>query len=134
MYNMQHYLVEVMSRCTNKLSIVVLQRSDALSKIIQHWGCESMEKQLIDHWKVQESTGRNKKDDYDVDENLKLIKINCSSKKHEEMRKVFAQYGKRSPDFNCKREHAEKAEENIRKIFDQYEKQNRIPNWAERRY
>ena len=69
-----------------------------------------------------------------MDENLKLIKINCSSKKHEEMRKVFAQYGKRSPDFNCKREHAEKAEENIRKIFDQYEKQNRIPNWAERRY
>ena len=117
MYNMQHYLVEVMARCTNKLSIVVLQRSDALSKIIKHWEGESMEKKLIHHWKVQESTGGKKKINYDVDESLKLIKINCCSKDHEEMQKKFHQYGKRDPDFNRKHIDAEKAEESIRKRY-----------------
>ena len=115
MYNMQHYFVEVMARCTNKLSIVVLQRSDALSKIIKHWEGESMEKKLIDHWKVQESTGGKKKSNYYVDESLKLIKINCCSKEHEEMQKIFHQYGKRDLDFNRKHIDAEKAGENIRK-------------------
>ena len=115
MYNMQHYLVEVMARCTNKLSIVVLQRSDALSKIIKHWEGESMEKKLIHHWKVQESTGGKKKINYDVDESLKLIKINCCSKEHEEMQKIFHQYGKRDLDFHRKHIDAEKAGENIRK-------------------
>ena len=113
MYSMQHYLVEVMARCTNKLSIVVLQRSDALSKIIKHWEDESKEKNLIDHWKLQESTKVGKKDDYHVDENLRLIKINCSSKKHEEMRKILDQYGKQNRELK----HAEKAEEDIRKRY-----------------
>ena len=117
MYNMQHYLVEVMARCTNKLSIVVLQRSDALSKIIKHWEGESMEKKLIHHWKVQESTGGKKKINYDVDESLKLIKINCCSEEHEEMQKIFHQYRKRDLDFNRKHIDVEKAEENIRKRY-----------------
>ena len=117
MYNMQHYLVEVMARCTNKLSIVVLQRSDALSKIIKHWEGKPKEKQLIDHWKIQESTKVRKTENYDVDENLRLIKVNCSSKKYEEMRQIFHQREKRNHDFNGKRKHAEKAEENIRKRY-----------------
>ena len=117
MYNMQHYLVEVMARCTNKLSIVVLQRSDALSKIIKHWEGKSKENSLIDHWKVQESIEGRKINDYDVDENLRLIKINYSSKKHEEMRKMLDQYGKQSRAFSRNRERAEKAEAVIRKRY-----------------
>ena len=115
MYNMQHYLVEVMARCTNKLSIVVLRKSDALSKIIRHWESESEEKQLIDHWKAQESTKGRKIDDYDVNENLRLIQINCSSKKHEKMRKIFNQHGKRNRDL--KRKLTEEAQEIIRKRY-----------------
>ena len=117
MYSMQHYLVEVMARCTNKLSVVVLRRSDALSKIIKHWEGESKEKQLIDHWKVQESTAGKKEDNYDVDENLKLIKINFSSKEHEEMRQTFNQHGKQNRNFDHKLKNAEKAQENIRKRY-----------------
>ena len=121
MYMMQHYLVEVMARCTNKLCILVLQRSDALSKIIQHWQGRSKEKKLIDHWKVQESTEGMKIDDYDVenydDENLRLIKINFFSKKHEGMRQIFSQHGQQNLDFNRKRKRAEKAEEYIRKRY-----------------
>ena len=115
MCDMQHYLIEVMARCTDKLSIVVLQRSNALSKIIQHWECESKEKQLIDHWKVKESLEGKKIDDYDVDENLKLITINCSTKKHGEMGKMFDQHEKQDIDFNRKRRRAEKVEEDSRK-------------------
>ena len=117
MYMMQHYLVEVMARCTNKLCIVVLQRSDALSKIIQHWEGRSMETKLIDLWKVQESLEGTKIDDYDVDENLRLIKINFSSKKHEEVRQIFNQHGQQNLAFNPKRKHAEKAKEYIRKRY-----------------
>ena len=117
MYNMQHYLVEVIARCTNKLSIVVLRRSDALSKIINHWEGESKGKQLIDSWKVQESAKGRMIGDYYVDENLKLIKINCSSKKHEEMRHICNQHGKQNCDFNHKIKRSEQAQEHIRKRY-----------------
>ena len=117
MYNMQHYLVEVMARCTNKLSIVVLRRSDALSKIIKHWEDESKEKNLIDHWKVQESTKLGKREDYYVDENSRLIKINFSSENHEEMRKKFNQHGKQNRNFNRNLKRAGEAQENIRERY-----------------
>ena len=117
MYNMQHYLVEVMARCTNKLSIVVLQRSDALSKITQHWRDESKEKQLIDHWKVQESTGGSKKKNYVVYKNSKLMEINCCSKEHEEMQNIFHQDGKRNHGAKRKHVDPEEIKEDIRKRY-----------------
>ena len=91
MYNMQHYLVEVMARSTNKLSIVVLYRSDALSKITAQWEDElnGQQLQLIDQWKVCKSTGGQTKDDFYEDKTLNHIAINCSSKNHEELRKKF---------------------------------------------
>ena len=71
MYIMQHYLVVVMARCTSKLSILVLQKSDALSKIIQYWEDESKEKELIDHWKVHENKEGKMKDGYVEERNSK---------------------------------------------------------------
>ena len=118
MYIMQHYLVEVMARCTNKLSVVVLHRSDALSKITKHWEGDSMEKQFIDHWKIRKRLKGKRNIAYDEDTELKLIKINCSSEKHKEILKIIQQHKKRNCDFNRKRKRAEeKAEENIRKRY-----------------
>ena len=115
---MQYYLVEVMARCTNKLSVVVLDRSDALSKIIKHWEGDSMEKQLIDHWKIRKRSKGRRKIAYDEDAELKLIKINCSSEKHKEMLKIIQQHEKRNRDFNRKRKRGEeKAKEDIRKRY-----------------
>ena len=116
MYNMQHYLAEVMARCTNKLSILVLQRSDALSKIIQHWENKSKKEKLIDHWKVQKSKEVCDYDsDYRLDKNKKLVKINFSSKRHKEMQQKFDPHEKR--DFNGKRKSTKKAKESIQKRY-----------------
>ena len=67
---------------------------------------------MIDHWKVQKITKGRKIVDYYVNKKSRLIEINCSSKKHEEMRKIFNQHGMSNRDFNGKR--AEKAQEFIR--------------------
>ena len=55
--------------------------------------------------------------DYYEDENLKLIKINCSLKKHEEMRHICNQHGKQNRDFNHKNKRSEQAQEHIRKRY-----------------
>ena len=117
MYSMQHYLVEVMARCTNKLSIVAVQRSDALSRIIMHWENGLSGQLLIDQWKIQRSIGGIKRGDYQEDKDLKLITIDCSSKNHEEMRKMFDQHEKKNDAFNITHIRAEEleAEEFIQK-------------------
>ena len=117
MYSMQHYLVEVMARCTNKLSIVVLQRSVALSRIIMHWEDGLRGKRLVEQWKIQRSIGETKIGNYQEDKNLKLITIDCSSKNLEEMRKIWDQHKKQNCDFNVTHVRAEElaAEEFIQK-------------------
>ena len=57
-YNIQHYLVETMARCTTKLNIVVLQKSETISNIIAQWERELDGQPLIEHWKVQFNRGR----------------------------------------------------------------------------
>ena len=47
-YFLQPYLVESLSRCTSKLTIVVLQTSTTLTKITEEW----KKNQLVDQWKV----------------------------------------------------------------------------------
>ena len=89
-YSMQHYLVEAMARCTSKLNIVVLEKSDAMSRIVEQWKCGLKEQQLVDHWKVKISSGEKKEPNYQ--EHKELITINGSSKDHEKMRQIFDQH------------------------------------------
>ena len=97
-YSVQHYLVEAMARCSNKLNIVVLEKSDATSKIISQWDYGLNGQKLIDQWKVKIITGGGK--EVDIDEKLKLIKISSYPKNHDEMRKIFDQHAKQNLAWN----------------------------------
>ena len=110
-YSLQHYLVEAMTRCTNKLAIVVLERSKAISKIIAQWKDGLNGQQLIDQWKVEINKGRKKEVGYQKDTKLNMIAVNDSLKNHEEMQNIFDKYGKQSLSWNV----THKAEEIIQK-------------------
>ena len=88
-YCVQHYLVEAMARCTNNLAVVVLEKSETVSRIIEKWEDGLDRKSLIDRWKVQINAGVKKNVNYDIAEEQKLVTINGSSKEHEEMRRKF---------------------------------------------
>ena len=102
-YSMQHYLVEAMARCTNNLAIVVLEKSDVISKIISQWENGLKGQQLIDQWKVRIITESEEEVDYYEDKKSNLITINGSSKNHEEMRKIFVQRKDQNHAFNVTR-------------------------------
>ena len=57
-YFIQHYLVEILARCTLKLSIVVLQDSTTLTKVTQEWETN----QLVNQWKTICNKGTQKRD------------------------------------------------------------------------
>ena len=64
-YFQQHYLVEMLARCTWKLSVVVLRNSAALNYVIDKWKSDG----LVNHWKTGISLKKNQ------DENYKLLCI-----------------------------------------------------------
>ena len=101
-YSLQHYLVETMARCTNKLNIVVLEKSDAFSKIKARWECGLKGKKLIDQCNVQIISEKEKEVDHHEDERLNLITICGYSKDREKMRKIFDQHEPRNRDRNMK--------------------------------
>ena len=102
-YSVQHYLVEAMARSTNKLNIVVLEKTDTISKIIAQWEDGLNGHHLIDHWKVQISKGEKKKIGCQNDTKLKLITTNDSSNNLEEMQKIFNQHVRPSRACNIAR-------------------------------
>ena len=91
-YSIQHYFVEVMARCTSKLAIMVLQRSETISQIADDWKDRNKNQQLIHEWKIDIKSLGNMKSNFQIDKNLNVITINCSSKDHEKMRYKFDQY------------------------------------------
>ena len=101
-YSVQHYLVEAMARCTSKLNIVVLEKSDAVSKIIAQWEDGLNGQQLLNQWKVQ-ITEEEREVDYHENRNLNLITINRSSKNHEEIRKILDQHKNQNRIFDVTR-------------------------------
>ena len=59
-YFEQHYLVEMLARCTSKLLIVVLQNSSALDYVITKWKTQD----LVNQWKTEISLKNNQNKDY----------------------------------------------------------------------
>ena len=94
-YSVQHYLVEAMARCTNKLNIVVLEESEALSKITAHWKEGLNGKQLVEPWKIQFKKGK-KEVEYQKDTKRTLTPINDSSRNLEKMQKIYDKYKKQN--------------------------------------
>ena len=112
-YNVQHYLVEAMARCTIKLAVVVLQRSEAISQITGEWKDRNKNEQLIDEWKIEIKAVGNMEPNFKIDKNLNVIMINCSSKDHEKMRFKFDQYKEDNFGANFQ----EKAKELLQKRY-----------------
>ena len=110
-YCVQHYLVEAMARCTNNLAVVVLEKSETVSRIIEKWEDGLDRKSLIDRWKVQVNAGVKKNVNYDIAEEQKLVTINGSSKEHEEMRRKFDHHIEENHNLNIE----QTAEELIQK-------------------
>ena len=98
-YNVQHYLVETMTRCTTKLNIVVLQKSESISNIIAQWEKELDNQPLIEHWKVQFNRER-KETGYHKNTKLNIVTIDDSLINDEVTRKIFDPHGKESRSSN----------------------------------
>ena len=94
-YNVQHYLVETMARCTTKLNIVVLQKSESISNIIAQWEKELDGQPLTEHWKVQFNRER-KETGYHKNTKLNIVTIDDSLINDEVTRKIFDPHGKES--------------------------------------
>ena len=88
-----------MARCTTKLNIVVLQKSESISNIIAQWERELDGQPLIEHWKVQFNSGR-KETGYHKNTKLNIVTIDDSIINDEFMRKIFDQHGKESRASN----------------------------------
>ena len=102
MYNLQHYLVETMARCTTKLNIVVLQKSETISNIVAQWEKELDGQPLIEHWKVQFNRER-KETGYQENTKLNIVAIDDSLMNDEVARKIFDRHGKESRASNIRR-------------------------------
>ena len=112
-YNVQHYLVEAMARCTIKLAVVVLQRSEAISQITDEWKGRNKNEQLIDEWKIEIKAVGKMKPNFKIDKDLNVIMINCSSEDHEKMQCKFDQYKEDNFGANFQ----EKAKELLQKRY-----------------
>ena len=89
-YSIQHYLVEAMTRCTSKLAVVVLERSNTLSGITAQWKAGRKGKPLIDHKKIEMMKER-KKGHFSGDfrEKLNVISVNPFSENHKQLKVKF---------------------------------------------
>ena len=98
-YNIPHYLVETMARCTTKLNIVVLQKSETISNIIAQWERELDGQPLIEHWKVQFNRGR-KETGCHKNTKLNIVTIDDSVINDKVARKIVDRHGKESRSSN----------------------------------
>ena len=99
-YCLQHYLVETMARCTTKLNIVVLAKSDTISKIIAEWEKKLDGQPLIDQWKVQFKGSREAF--YQKDTKFNIITIDDFLLGNEVARKIFDRHAKESRPSNVR--------------------------------
>ena len=86
-YFLQHYLVEMLSRCTSELFIVVLRKSSALDYVIGKWKT----KKLVNQWKTEISKKNNQNKDcqFDCVDEQMIIKGKFKSKYYMQMEEAF---------------------------------------------
>ena len=86
-YFEQHYLVEMLTRCTSKLFIVVLQNSPALTNILEKWKTE----ELVNQWKTEISKKRNQTKDskFNWNDEQRIINGTIKSKYYEKLAEAF---------------------------------------------
>ena len=89
-YFLQHYVVEAIARCTSQLDMIVMEKIESLTAIIEKWKSGFCDVALIEPWKVMisEDKEQNRKD-FIKDENEKLITIYNHSRKHQAILKEY---------------------------------------------
>ena len=107
-----------MTRCTSKLAVVVLEKSDTLSGITNKWKAGRKGKPLIDDWKI-EIVKERKKGQFSGDfrAKLKVISINPFSKNHMQLKVKFDNDEAQYKEENLGSMMAREAEEKIRKRY-----------------
>ena len=86
-YFEQHYLVEMLARCTSQLLVVVLQNSSALDCVIKKWKT----KDLVNQWKTEISLRDNQIKDYEFfhDDKQKIVQGKFRSKYYNRLEEDF---------------------------------------------
>ena len=85
-YFQQHYLVEMLARCTSKLYVVVLQNSEALTKVTDEW----KDKILVNHCETEITEKPQRKSiDLNLLEYPNIIRATYKSEKYKELEKAF---------------------------------------------
>ena len=86
-YHLQHYLVEMIARCTSELYVIVLQNTEALKTVTDIW----KNSKLVDQCKTETT-----KDPFarkglllEYDKNLEIIRGIFSSEKYEKLEEAF---------------------------------------------
>ena len=86
-YFQQHYLVEMLTRCTSKLFIIVLENSPALKNVLAKWKTE----ELVNQWKTKISVKKNQTRDIEFswDDKQRIINGTIKPKYYEHLAKLF---------------------------------------------
>ena len=86
-YFQQHYLVEMLTRCTSQLFVVVLKNSPALTNVLEKWKNE----ELVNQWKTKISTKKNQTKDIEFswDDEQRIINGTIRPKYYDNLEKAF---------------------------------------------
>ena len=89
-YYQQHYLIEMIARCTSEHYVVVLQNSEALRKVTDEW----KDNNLVDHCKINitDKSSQRKDVNLDCDFYPKVISAEYKSKYYKKLEKAFKLY------------------------------------------
>ena len=90
MYSLQHFLVEVIARCTTYLNIVLLGGSKALNVIMQKWKQEVSGKLLIERREIILSKDRKQSKDSSTQKNEEIT-IDTLSQEYKNLEQKFEQ-------------------------------------------
>ena len=109
-YFVQHYLVEMLSRCTSELFVVVLQNSSALNNVIEKWKT----KELINQWKteISKKDNQNKDSQFRFYNERRIIEGKLKSKYYMSLEEKFesSRFNNKITASNRKREELEARE------------------------
>ena len=98
----QHYLVEILARCTSKLSVVVLQNSPVVTKVTTAWKAKS----LVSKWEIEiyDNNIQRKKCIFKHDDYHNIIKVTLKSQYYKDLQALLLSTSKDANiTFNTKR-------------------------------
>ena len=86
-YFVQHFLVEMLARCTSQLYVIVLQNSSVLEKVTAEW----KNKGLVDNWKteIRKSDFQSKPSEFCMKESDKIVKVTLKTESYNKLDEEF---------------------------------------------